>query len=113
MSDNLAEVVSVLESAADELESLAGEGKGVTFSSYGIERILTQRTGLRLKAEDLRAAAPASTRDLESELVEVARAIWNVRRIEEDRCDMELEDMGRSHTVWDEARAVLAVIDHN
>lgn len=37
----------------------------------------------------------------------VARAIWNIRREEEDRCDMELEDMGRTHSVWAEARAVL------
>ena len=30
----------------------------------------------------------------------VARAIWNIRREEEDRCDMELEDMGANHSVW-------------
>jgi len=40
----------------------------------------------------------------------VARAIWNVRREEEDRCDMELEDMGDDHPVWDEAEAVIAAI---
>ena len=37
----------------------------------------------------------------------VARAIWSVRREEEDRCDMELEDMGRDHSVWAEARAAI------
>lgn len=37
----------------------------------------------------------------------VARAIWNIRREEEDRCDMELEDMGTDHSVWAEARAAI------
>lgn len=43
-----------------------------------------------------------------SEMIErVARAIWNIRREEEDRCDMELEDMGEDHPVWSEARAAI------
>lgn len=37
----------------------------------------------------------------------VARAIWSVRREEEDRCDMELEDMGSDHSVWAEAEAAI------
>lgn len=37
----------------------------------------------------------------------VARAIWNIRREEEDRCDMELEDMGADHSVWAEADAAI------
>lgn len=37
----------------------------------------------------------------------VARAIWNIRREEEDRCDMELEDMGAGHSVWAEADAAI------
>lgn len=41
----------------------------------------------------------------------VARAIWGVRREYEDRCDMELEGMGESHPVWDEADAVLAAAE--
>jgi hypothetical protein len=40
---------------------------------------------------------------------QIARAIWSIRRVDEDRCDMELEDMGKSHSVWEEARAVLAL----
>lgn len=43
-------------------------------------------------------------------LEQIARAIWSVRRVYEDRCDMELEDMGRDHPVWEEARAVLAIV---
>lgn len=46
-----------------------------------------------------------------SEMIEaVARAIWEIRREEEDRCDMELEDMGASHSVWTEARAATAAM---
>lgn len=37
----------------------------------------------------------------------VARAIWCIRREEEDRCDMELEDMGDDHSVWLEAQAAI------
>lgn len=37
----------------------------------------------------------------------VARAIWNIRREDEDRCDMELEDMGEDHSVWAEAQAAI------
>lgn len=37
----------------------------------------------------------------------VARAIWNIRREEEDRCDMALEEVGRDHSVWAEARAAI------
>lgn len=41
---------------------------------------------------------------------EVARAIWNIRREEEDRCDMELEDMGAGHSVWVEADAAIGAM---
>lgn len=40
----------------------------------------------------------------------VARAIWNIRREEEDRCDMDLEDMGEDHSVWVEARSAIAAM---
>ena len=40
----------------------------------------------------------------------VARAIWNIRREEEDRCDMELEDIGAHHSVWAEADAAIGAI---
>lgn len=41
---------------------------------------------------------------------EIARAIWNVRREDEDRCDMDLEDIGKDHSVWREADAALAAL---
>ena len=46
-----------------------------------------------------------------SDLVEkTARAIWAHMREHEDRCDMELEDMGKNHVVWDMARAAVEAI---
>ncbi|MBP3932342.1 MAG: hypothetical protein J6D44_00495 [Pseudomonas sp.] len=41
----------------------------------------------------------------------VARAIWDIRREYEDRCDMELEDLGSAHSVWLEAKAAIEAID--
>jgi hypothetical protein len=43
----------------------------------------------------------------------VARAIWNIRREDEDRCDMELEDMGKDHSVWREANAVIYALSQS
>ena len=37
----------------------------------------------------------------------VARAIWDIRRVDEDRCDMDLDDMGDDHSVWAEAQAAI------
>lgn len=53
---------------------------------------------------------PASAQDDAKDVEAVARAIWDIRREHEDRCDMELEDMGAHHPVWDEARAAVAAI---
>ena len=41
----------------------------------------------------------------------IARAIWNVRREGEDRCDMELEDLGTDHSVWEEASEVASILE--
>lgn len=53
---------------------------------------------------------PASAHDDAKDVEAVARAIWAIRREHEDRCDMELEDMGAQHPVWEEARAAVAAI---
>jgi len=52
---------------------------------------------------------PAPTRVTVTDAMHVAaaRAIWSLRRDEEDRCDQELEDLPPNHSVWDEARAAL------
>lgn len=41
----------------------------------------------------------------------VAEAIWNIRRENEDRCDIDLEDLDSSHSVWFEADAAISAID--
>lgn len=65
--------------------------------------------GLRERIRKLEAAATVqpSPADVRSA---VARAIWNIRREEEDRCDMELEDMGDDHSVWMEADAAIRAL---
>ena len=40
----------------------------------------------------------------------VARAIWNVMSEYEDRCDMELEDIGDKHHVWEMADAAMRAL---
>ena len=37
-----------------------------------------------------------------------ARALWSIRREEVDQCDLELEDLGKNHPIWQEARAAIA-----
>lgn len=71
------------------------------------------RSGVvRAALRDALASAEAQQADsMQLTRESVARAIWGVRREYEDRCDMELEDMGDSHPVWDEADAVLAIAE--
>ena len=47
---------------------------------------------------------------MEAERENVARAIWNLRREREDRCDQELEDLWPGHDVWEEADAAIAAM---
>lgn len=56
------------------------------------------------------SAPPAAAQAEKRKREVVARAIWNLRREEEDRCDMELEDMGKDHPVWDQADAAIAAL---
>ena len=52
---------------------------------------------------------PAQVLDAREKLhLDVACAIWEVMREYEDRCDMELEDVGCSHVVWQLANAAIA-----
>lgn len=72
-------------------------GQGIAGLDRYVDYILTDTT----------PPVPAgSVPDVES----IARTIWNIRREEEDRCDMELEDMPRGDSVWREAEAVFDMI---
>ena len=56
-----------------------------------------------------RPQAAAQVLDAREKLhLDVACAIWEVMREYEDRCDMELEDVGCSHVVWQLANAAIA-----
>lgn len=66
----------------------------------------SEERGERLSQE----LASARLRPEPSCVESIARAIWSVRREDEDRCDMELEDMPKDHSVWSEARAVAAIL---
>lgn len=44
------------------------------------------------------------------DIKEIARVIWNIRREDEDKCDLELEDIPQTHSVWKEAEALVAEI---
>lgn len=57
-----------------------------------------------------RSTPSASAQDDAKDVEAAARAIWAIRREHEDRCDMELEDMGAHHPVWEEARVAVAAI---
>lgn len=57
-----------------------------------------------------RVMAEAAPKAPQVDFEAIARAIWNVRREEEDRCDMELEDMRRDHSVWEEASEVASIL---
>jgi len=65
----------------------------------------SEERGERLSQE----LASARIRPEPTIVATIARAIWDIRRVEEDRCDMELEDMPKDHSVWTEARAVAAL----
>lgn len=62
------------------------------------------------QAHDAIARAESAQNLPQVDLEAIARAIWNVRREEEDRCDMELEDMGADHSVWEEASEVASIL---
>lgn len=60
--------------------------------------------------DETRRSAITTTTAPENVREAVARAIWNLRRVEEDRYDMELEDMGEDHPVWDQADAAISAM---
>ncbi len=59
------------------------------------------------------AAPPANTSAGAPTAEQIARVMWEIRREDEDRCDMELEDIGDDHAVWKEAQAVIDLLQAN
>lgn len=58
-----------------------------------------------------RVMAEAAPKAPQVDFEAIARAIWNVRREGEDRCDMDLEDLGTDHSVWEEASEVASILE--
>uniref|UniRef100_UPI002C55E16C hypothetical protein n=1 Tax=Zoogloea sp. TaxID=49181 RepID=UPI002C55E16C len=58
-----------------------------------------------------RVMAEAAPKAPQVDFEAIARAIWNVRREGEDRCHMELEDLGTDHSVWEEASEVASILE--
>lgn len=103
--------------ASADSPSTAGAAKG-GITNEEIDAIARKYAGLggiedyRSFARDLLAAPAAQepTPTAAEVRTTVARAIWNIRREDEDRCDMELEDMGDEHSVWAEADAAIRAL---
>ena len=55
-------------------------------------------------AQALREGSAGMSKEREA----VAQAIWALMREHEDRCDMELEDLGKDHPIWSYAEAARA-----
>jgi len=84
-----------------------GDGSGKLFVRGDYDSIKAVQA-IIFENERLRAASTIGAAQTADQVrAAVARAIWNIRREEEDRCDMELEDMGDEHAVWQEADAAI------
>lgn len=90
-------------------ENLAAVNSAIAAAEAQQERLLQDMhdAGREIDRVMAEAAPKAPQVDFEA----IARAIWNVRRKEEDRCDMELEDLGTDHSVWEEASEVASILE--
>jgi hypothetical protein len=91
------------------------KGVKITHKPTGItvtcnhERSQHKNRDAALRALKSAISQPAAPRvvSTQADVENVARAIWNIRREAEDRCDVEVEDLRKDHSVWLEARAAL------
>ena len=72
-----------------------------------ISQIDNMSTGLARAELEARKPLPLSDDDRLRLRSDVARAIWDVMREHEDRCDHALEDVEPKHQVWDCADAAI------
>ena len=89
-------------------EALAAIDSAIAAAEAQQERLLQDMHDAGREID--RVMAEAAPKVPQIDLNAIARAIWNVRREEEDRCDMELEDMRRDHSVWEEATEVASIL---
>ena len=94
----------------DELcSAIEASAKAIAAAEAQQERLLQDMhdAGREIDRVMAESAPKAPQVDFEA----IARAIWNVRREGEDRCDMELEDLGTDHSVWEEASEVASILE--
>lgn len=75
-----------------------------------ISQIDNMSTGLARAELEARKPLPLSDDDRLRLRSDVARAIWDVMREHEDRCDHALEDVEPKHQVWDCADAAIKAV---
>ena len=76
-------------------------------SSLDAQRLISDRAIALAKELEARKPLPLSDDDRLRLRSDVARAIWDVMREHEDRCDHALEDVEPKHQVWDCADAAI------
>jgi hypothetical protein len=94
----------------DELcSAIEASAKAIAAAEAQQERLLQDMHDAGREVDRVMAEAAPKAPQVDFEAI--ARAIWNVRREGEDRCDMELEDLGTDHSVWEEASEVASILE--
>lgn len=95
--------------AADMLRGLQAENEPLQ-GSLEAQRLISDRAIALAKELEARKPLPMSDDDRLRLRSDVARAIWDVMREHEDRCDHALEDVEPRHQVWDCADAAIKAV---
>lgn len=95
--------------AVDELGRLQAENERLQ-GSLEAQRLISDRAIALAKELEARKPLPLSDDDRLRLRSDVARAIWDVMREHEDRCDHALEDVEPKHQVWDCADAAIKAV---
>lgn len=131
LEEGFAGYAAWLQPAAAELRRLQDENKRLRSAERTLQRLGYQDRGgqewappigkapdfdlidsLRSRIAELEARKPLPLSDDERLRLrsDVARAIWDVMREHEDRCDHALEDVEPRHQVWDCADAAIRAV---
>lgn len=97
------------EAAAAELRRLQAENERLQ-GSLDAQRLISDRAIALAKELEARKPLPLSDDGRLRLRSDVARAIWDVMREHEDRCDHALEDAAPKHQVWDCADAAIKAV---
>ncbi|WP_158528220.1 hypothetical protein [Delftia lacustris] len=95
--------------AVDELGRLQADNEHLQ-GSLEAQRLISDRAIALAKELEARKPLPLSDDDRLRLRSDVARAIWDVMREHEDRCDHALEDVEPKHQVWDCADAAIKAV---